>query len=306
VNVSELAITGGGVIDGGGSAWWGDVRKAKRENTPEPPRPRLVTLSRCQHIRLESITLRNSPSFHFVPSNCEDVAVTGVKITAPADSPNTDGIDPSASRNVRISKCTIDVGDDNIAVKSGAVDPKHPEAASEDIVVSDCVFLHGHGMSIGSETNGGVRNLRVERCTFRDTTTGIRIKSDRTRGGLVSNISYTDITMENVKTAILITAYYPKVPATDAAQPVTDKTPMYDNIRITNVKAEGSASAGTIVGVPERPLKGIVLDRVSIAAKTGLVIRNASVEQRKLEVNAAKGLPVTLEENGRLNAFHEQ
>jgi len=123
--------------------------------------------------------IRNSPSFHLVPSDCEDVTVEGVNIFAPADSPNTDATDPSACRHVVYRRCTFDVGDDDIAIKSGHADPTHPNAAVEDMLVEDCTFLAGHGMSIGSETTGGVKNLTVRNCTFDGTTSGIRIKSDR-------------------------------------------------------------------------------------------------------------------------------
>lgn len=123
---------------------------------------------------------------------------------------------------MRITDCLIDTGDDNIAIKSGKVIPEHPGAGAEDIVITGCTFRHGHGVSIGSETNGGVKNVRVHNCKFENTTNAIRIKSYRGRGGEVSDIPYSDLTMEGVNPAIVITAYYPKIPATDEAQPVTD------------------------------------------------------------------------------------
>ena len=112
------------------------------------------------------------------------MVVSNVTILAPPGSPNTDAIDPSSCKNVLITRCRIDVGDDNVAIKSS-----HKvfgrEFASEDITVTDCTFLHGHGVSIGSDTSGGVKNLLVKNCTFNGTTSGIRIKSGRDRGGRV-------------------------------------------------------------------------------------------------------------------------
>jgi polygalacturonase len=295
---SDFAITGAGVIDGAGAPWWAAVRAAQQAGQSEPNRPRLIQFNGCQRIRVEGVTLRNSPSFHLVPSGCQNVVITGVTIQAPSDSPNTDGIDPAASRNVRISNCTIDNGDDNIAIKSGSVDPNHPGAGSENITVTDCTFLHGHGMSIGSETNGGVRNVQVQRCDFNGTTNGLRIKSYRGMGGEVSRIAYSDITMKNVATAILFTTYYPNIPATDAPQPVTPLTPFYHDIKITNLTATGGKSAGTIVGLPEIPLSAIVLDHVNISG-TALAIRNASVQTNSASVR------FVLQDNGQVSDYSD-
>src|SRR4030095_9356869 len=95
------------------------------------------------------------------------------------------------------------------------------EFACEDITITDCFCKHGHGISIGSETVGGVRNVTVRNCTFEDTDNGLRIKSYRGRGGLVENIIYENISMKRMSpTAITITCYYPKIPATDEAKPL--------------------------------------------------------------------------------------
>ena len=194
-NLHDVTFTGEGAIDGSGAKWWIPA-EAARQKTPgyTLPRPNMVVLNGCTNLRMENITLRNSPKFHFVPTDCDGVIISNVTVTAPAHAANTDAIDPSMCRNVLITKCRIDVGDDNIAIKSGKP-ASGREFASENITVTDCTFLHGHGMSIGSETVGGVRNVTVRNCTFDGTENGIRIKSQRGRGGIVENISYSDITM---------------------------------------------------------------------------------------------------------------
>jgi len=295
--LTNVAIAGKGRIDGAGARWWGPAEEAKRAGNPEPRRrPRMVLFNDCVGLRIQGVTLTNSPSFHLVPRDCEDVDINSVTILAPEDSPNTDAIDPSASRHVRISNCVIDVGDDNIAIKSGHVDTAHPNAACEDITVTDCTFLHGHGMSIGSETIGGVRNLTVRRCTFENTDSGIRIKSARGRGGLVENVTYSDITMKNVKIPINITAYYPRIPKEDLAQPVTPQTPVYRNIRITNVTATSPRSAGVIVGLPECEVSDVVLENVNISAPRGLTIRNArEIKLKNVKIQTQQGEPFILE-----------
>ena len=297
--LADVTIAGKGAIDGAGARWWDPVKAAKKAGQPEPRRrPRLIVLSNCVGLRVREVTLRNSPSFHLVPTDCEDVTIEGVTIRAPADSPNTDAIDPSASRYVRIADCVIDVGDDNVAIKAGHPDPAHPNASCEYITISNCTFLHGHGMSIGSETVGGVRGLTVENCTFKDTISGIRIKSDRTRGGLVEDCTYRNLTMENVKIPINITAYYPRIPKEDTAQPMTEKTPIYRNIRISNLTATSPQSAGFIVGLPECVVSNVVLENVHISAPKGLTVRNATAMQFKdSRIEAGQGPPLILETN---------
>src|SRR5262249_21918037 len=176
-NLTGVTISGGGTVDGAGARWWVPAQAA-REKTPgfTTPRPRLILISNSQNVRVQDVTLQNSPSFHFVPTECENVVVSNVTILAPAHSPNTDAIDPSGCKNVLITKCRIDVGDDNVAIKSGRK-VSGRDFACEDIMVTDCVFLHGHGVSIGSETRSGVRDVTVKNCTFENTENGIRIKS---------------------------------------------------------------------------------------------------------------------------------
>jgi polygalacturonase len=300
--LTSAALTGKGVIDGAGARWWEPVKAAKQAGQPEPRRrPRLIVMNGCVNLRVSGVTLRNSPSFHLVPADCENVDIEGVTIFAPGDSPNTDAIDPSASRHVRIANCVLDVGDDNVAIKSGRPDPAHPNAAVEDITVTNCTFLHGHGMSIGSETLGGVRHVTVENCTFKDTISGIRIKSDRTRGGLVENLVYRNLTMENVKIPINITAYYPRVPKDpleDQGQPVTDRTPVFRDIRIENLTATSYQSAGFIVGLPECVVSNVVLENVRLAAPKGLTVRHAAAIQfRNSGIKAEQGQALILETN---------
>ncbi len=291
---TNLTITGGGTIDGAGAWWWQNHLLN---------RPRLVTFYRNQLILVEGITLTNSPSFHLVPSRSQDVVIRNLSILAPADSPNTDGIDLSDSRNVNISNCVIDVGDDNIAIKAGHVDPEHPGESSADLVITDCIFLHGHGMSIGSETLGGVRRMTVDRCTFHDTISGIRIKSNRSVGGEVAYLTYRNITMENVKNPIFLSGYYPDntIPAagTDPGQEVTDSTPNYHDITIENVTATGTTNpAGKIIGVPELPMHDILLNGVSISsAPTGMWLRNLSITLSNVVIQPRSGPALVVQEN---------
>jgi len=307
-DLTNVTFTGGGVIDGGGAVWWPAAEKARRAKSGYTlPRPNLIVIERCQHLRLENITLQNSPKFHFVPSECEDVVVSNVTILAPEYAANTDAIDPSACQDVLITRCRIDVGDDNIAIKSGRKIAGR-EFASENITVTGCTFLHGHGVSIGSETAGGVRGVTVNHCTFENTENGLRIKSDVKRGGLVEDISYSDIVMSNVVPAITFTCYYMNDSAGDATkagagQTAGEKIPVYRNIRVANLKATCQKAAGIILGLPENCISNVVFENVQISAPQGMTIRNArGIQFKNSNITVQEGAPV-ISENAQIEGL---
>ena len=310
-DLTDVAIIGEGAIDGNGQVWWDEAEKA-RQKVPgfTLPRPNLISFVRCKNLRVAGVRLMNSPKFHLVPTECEDVTVDGVTILSPETAANTDGIDPSNCRNVKISHCTIDTGDDNVAIKSGRK-IEGREFGCENIFVSDCTFKHGHGMSIGSETVGGVRNVTVTNCVFENTDNGLRIKSRRGRGGIVENITYRDIKMSNVHPAISIVAYYQnstrdKYPKGDKPQPMSDTTPVFRNIRIINVTATSTSDAGLIVGLPESPVQNIRLENVNLTSKEGLTIANAKgVLLNRLQLSVAQGEPI-LQDNADVQFTHNE
>lgn len=309
-DLTDVTFTGKGTIDGNGAVWWEEAEKARqRQSGYTLPRPNLIVLNRCKNVRMDGIRLINAPKFHFVPSECEDVDIDGVTVLAPERAANTDGIDPSNCRNVTIRNCLIDVGDDNVALKSGRKVAGR-EFGCENVTVANCVLKHGHGVSIGSETVGGVRNLVVTNCTFEDTDNGLRIKSRRGRGGVVENITYTDITMTNVHPAISIASYYQqsthaKFPTDDVAQPITETTPIFRNITFRNVIATSTREAGLIVGLPEAPVTNVLLENVRIRAKEGLTIANAKgVRLKNVKIEPEKGDPFLLH-NAQVEGLEE-
>jgi len=275
----DIAITGSGTIDGQGEFWWKHYVKSKTAPADEPGpahRPYMIVLNQCKRVLVEGVTLTNSPSFHLVPQLCQEVVIDKVHFLAPPKAPNTDALDPSGW-DFLITGCTFDVGDDCIAVKaSGNIEPGRPSC--ENITVTDCTFLHGHGMSIGGQTRGGLRHMIVRDCTFKDTDAGIRMKAGRGAGGLVEDVSYENLTMDNVKVPIFITSYYPTIPSIpeeDPAEPVGERTPIWRNIRISDVTITNSPVAGRILGLPEMPVSDVVLTNLSISAGKGMQIVNA-------------------------------
>jgi len=268
----DVEITGSGMIDGQGIPWWplARVRGARR--------PIMISLSGCSRVLVENVTLTNSPMFHIaIHGHSSDVTVRGVTIRAnPSTDPvnpghNTDACDVSG-KNVLIENCDVSVGDDNFTCGGG----------TSDVLITNCTYGYGHGVSIGSPTAGGVSNITVINCTFSNTETGIRIKSDRGRGGYVHDLHYMNLKMNNVGCAILIYGSYMNtnrdyrdlndltapIAASYPARPVMERTPIYSNFIFSNITAtvQSGRRAGLIWGLPEAPVTNVLLDKVKITA----------------------------------------
>lgn len=293
----NIAITGEGTVDGNGTTWWAMARAIKDTGIlgSDHPRPRLVVLEHCKHVLLEGVTFQNSPMWQIVPYYSDDVVIRNIRVLAPPHAPNTDAIDPFSSTNVLIDHVLADVGDDDIAIKSGAINSPGPDAPSKNITIRDCTFLHGHGVSVGSELAGGAQDILVERVKMDGTDNGIRVKANRDRGNDVSHIVFRDMQIKNVKYGLIISEYYPKVfpQPGETAQPLGRLTPHFHDITVENVTITNAKIAGGIVGLPEVPMPGIVLKNVSISAKKGMVIGYAQVATQNFHVVAEDGPGIT-------------
>lgn len=287
----DVKITGTGTIDGQGRAWW----QAFRAHRSMTHRPYMIRLTDCTRVTVTGVTLQNSPMFHLVPKNCTDVTIQGITIHSPEDAPNTDGIDPSGW-NFLIADCHIDTGDDNIAIKP----VRHGRTpGNKNFVVKNCTFVHGHGMSVGSGTAGGLEDLTVSHCTFSQTDRAIRIKTVRGRGGSLRHCVYEDLKITGIKKSpISIVDYYPestapKDPATEKAEPVNDRTPQNQDITIRNVTVTDCRNAGVIRGLPEAPIDGLTFSNVNISAQKGMIlyhVKNVRFENSNIKVQQGKPL----------------
>lgn len=202
-------IVGDGVIDGrggaamtgrGGETWWQLARRAQRDGGKQN-NPRLIAIDGARDIIFYRITLRNAANFHVAMNDVRGATFWGIRIDTPADARNTDGIDPGASQDVTIAETFIRTGDDNIAIKAGKGPTHH-------VSILDSYFYAGHGLSIGSETNAGVQDILVRGVTFDGTTSGLRIKSDSSRGGLVQRVLYDDVCLRDVARPIDFETHY--------------------------------------------------------------------------------------------------
>lgn len=270
-DAKSIAITGFGTIDGNGEKWWHTFRN-EREKLAYP-RPKLISFDRCEHITIRDVSLINSPSWTVNPIRCHDVTIDNLSIINPADSPNTDGIDPESCKNVRISNCHIDVGDDCIAIKAGTEDTAE-RVSCENITITNCTMVHGHGAVVfGSEMSGDIRNVTISNCTFQDTDRGIRFKSRRGRGGTVEDIRVDNIVMERVMCPFILNLYYfcgpkgkDKYVWDKNPYPITKETPSFRRIHFSNITARNvHASAGFIYGLAEKFVSEITFNNIDIS-----------------------------------------
>ncbi|WP_343754072.1 glycoside hydrolase family 28 protein [Alkalibacterium iburiense] len=270
-NVDNVTISGSGTIDGNGHEWW-DVFRNRREEL-NYPRPKLISFEESTRLTIKDVNLINSPSWTINPIRSFNITVDNVSILNPADSPNTDGIDPESCSNVRISNCNIDVGDDCIAIKSGTEDAAE-KIACENITITNCTMVHGHGgVVIGSEMSGDIKNVVISNCVFKETDRGIRLKSRRGRGGKIEDIRVSNIVMEKVFSPFILNLYYfcgprgkEKYVWDKNPYPVTDETPSFRRIHFANITArEVQASAGFMYGLAEQYLSEITFENIDIS-----------------------------------------
>nr|ANJ43572.1 glycoside hydrolase family 28 [Aretaon asperrimus] len=218
---------GGATITGKGITWWQLSREGQVKNEYQN-NPSLIIIDGSRDITLYQITLKNSPGSHVGFKKTYGFTAWGVTIDTPANARNTDGFDPSSSENATITHCSISAGDDNVAIKAHS-------GPSRYMSITNSHFGSGHGMSIGSETNSGVSDVTVSNVSFKGTLNGLQIKSDRSRGGLVTGITYSDVCMQDVDNPIRLNTEY-------SATATGNSIPEYKGITFNNIKV---LTAGT-------------------------------------------------------------
>jgi len=200
---------GNGTLVGSTQTWW-DVAAAAASGGNQN-NPILVQGSGVNNITIYQIELENSPMYHVEIQNGHGLTVWGVQIDSPATARNTDGVDPESESDVTIRDDMIQNGDDCVAVKA------NPGTPSRDITVDDVHCYGSHGLSVGSQTAGGVSNVLFENSTLDGfdsfgnlsaSDTGIQIKTDANSGGLTRQVTYRDICMTDIKHLLIFNPHY--------------------------------------------------------------------------------------------------
>ena len=265
---TDVRLTGPGTLEGQGKRWW----DAFRADALPAARPCFVCFEDCQRVVMSDFTVQNSPAWTIHPLRCENVSIRGLTVVNPSDSPNTDGIDPESCRNVRISDCHIDVGDDCVAVKAGTEDAD-VRVPCENVTITGCTMVHGHGgVVLGSEMSGSIRRVAISGCVFDGTDRGIRIKTRRGRGGSVEDVSVTGVVMNDVLCPLVINLMYfcgkdgkKPIVSDPNPQPVDETTPHVRRIRMADIVVTNAKSAAAcLCGLPEAPLEDISIVNTQI------------------------------------------
>lgn len=257
-HAKNAGVMGDGVIDGRGWAkllganisWWDLAQEAKVKKANQNC-PRLIMLVHCDNFTLYRITLKNPGNYHVYFSQGNGFTAWGVTINTPRTARNTDGIDPASSTNVTITHCYIHAGDDHVAIKANTGGP------STHMTIAHNHFYTGHGMSIGSETEGGVSAIRVFDLSIDGADNGLRIKSNSSRGGRVSDVVYEDVCIRNTKNPILMDSNYPYPGG------ARDKFPSFTGIVLRKVGIFGGGKL-SLQGFDAAHRLEITLDNVTI------------------------------------------
>jgi polygalacturonase len=278
-------------------------------------RPSFIRMMESRNILIEGIHMIGAPfwSVHLLYS--QNAVIRDVSLeTFPGAF--TGGLYIDSSRDVRISNCYLDNGDDAITLKAGKdADGLRVNRPTENVSVSNMVVHRGSScLAIGSETSGSIRNVIVSNMVCQGTQGGIHIKSERGRGGGVENIRIDNLTMEDVGRAINISEYYQmQGERPSPEEPVSRRTPVFRNIAISHLTISGARGAAeygwnpvsissanrnrpanpvtiSIEGLPEMPIEGLRISDVIAEGRGGLRAHHTvGLELRNVQMNAEAG-----------------
>ncbi|GAB4034373.1 glycoside hydrolase family 28 protein [Spirosoma gilvum] len=316
-------VESGGVLKEDGKTWYPSeqFKRASAENksmlltagkTPQDfvdmkdfLRPNLLVLTGCKKVLLDGVTFQNSPAWCLHPLMCQDLTIRNVTTKNPEYAHNGDGMDIESCKNFLIEGCTLDVGDDAICIKSGKDEEGRKRGMpTENGVIRNNTVYNGHGgFVIGSEMSGGARNIFVYNCTFMGTDKGLRFKSVRGRGGVVEHIYAKDIYMKDIAgEAIFFDMYYFVKFATDGERDmrpvVNEGTPIFRDMKFENIVCNGATKGVFIRGLPEMPVKNIVMEKMVLQADKGVELIDASgITFRDVQLITKSTKPVILVDN---------
>ncbi len=263
-------------------------------------RPVMLSFRYCRNVLLSGVSFQNSPAWCLHPFCCENVVLYNISVRNPWYSQNGDGLDLESCSNSIIYKCSFDVGDDAICIKSGRDEEgRRRGMPTQDALIVNNTVYHGHGgFTVGSEMSGGARRIYVKNCTFLGTDVGLRFKSNRGRGGVVEDIYIDGIQMLDIATeAFSFNLYYGgNSPVLEAGEkpddirmvafPVTEATPVFRKIYVSNVTCNGAQQAMLFNGLPEMKISEVEVKNstfttqrgVRLAQVDGVLIENVNIK----------------------------
>ena len=240
-------------------------------------RPKSFSPINCKNVLVEGVTFERSVLWNVNPVYCENVIIRGITVNS-TDVPSGDGIDISSCKNVLIEYSTLNCGDDCFTLKAGRCeDGLRVNRPTENVVIRYCLAKEGHGgITCGSETAGGIRNVYLHDCLFYGTRTGFRFKTRRNRGGTVEGITYENVRLVDVREAFTWDLLGSKTYMGELARrypplEITPLTPTVRGITIRNFVVESADRLLTVNAIPEIPCSGVLIENGKI--RTNRIIR---------------------------------
>lgn len=291
-DADRIALTGRGVYDGQGEAWfpmrpWQKADREKLWNSEADGvpvaeriygtvegalRPSFVQPFNCTNVLIEGPTFTRSPFWVIHPVYCDRLIIRDVVVDSHGI--NNDAVDLDSCTNSLVERCNFTVGDDAVALKSGRdADGWRVGKPCENIIVRHITSFNGHGgVVIGSELSGGARNAYFHDIYFKNTITAIRIKSKIGRGGVIEDIWFKDIIATGLsqRPVFWLDALY----ASHTVQPATDTLTKFRNIHVENLASWGSERSVEIGAYEAKPAENITVKNVFITAANGLLLEN--------------------------------
>lgn len=294
IDAENLAIAGPGSVAGGPSL-------GGRPNQHDPlRRPALIEFIRCRNIHLEGFSTSYSHMWSVHPTDCEDILIRALTIRSTGG--NGDGIDIDSCRRVWIDNCDISTGDDCISLKSGRGQEgwtiAHP---TEDVRITNCTLADSiyAGIGIGSETSGGIRNVRIERCRFTHARTyAIYIKSRVGRGAFIHDISANDLDVSGMEDGFLRLSLLSSGLQDEAPVSGPDGIPSSAGFRFSNIRVTDCPVLVEGTGIPrEKPLNGFSLVNVKGTCSKGISLAHIRrAEIRNVDVTGYAGPLIEIED----------
>jgi polygalacturonase len=304
-DMNGVELSGDGTVDGSGDVWLARSGGRRRGapaapgqgQQPPPPaagrgappqgprlgRPRMICFQNCKRVRITRVRLKQEAVWCLHILYSEDVIVDGIQIRCDHNIPSADGIDIDSSKKVRVRNVDIDNNDDSITIKSGKdEDGLRVNRPSEDIIVENSHFHNGGSLvAMGSETSGGIRNVIVRHCTAdSDNAAPIRFKTQPSRGGVVENITYSDIQLNGTRQAFEFNMEWRMV---QPIAPPAKVLPIVRNVTIRNVRGTVK-TVGVMHGLAGSPILNVKFEKCDITADKGFTIENV----RKVDLSGLK------------------
>jgi len=290
IDSSHIGVVGPGKIVG-------NPALGGRPNRENPLRhPALIEPIGCRDIRLEDFSTTHRLMWSIHPTNCENIVIKNLTIRSTGG--NGDGIDIDSCRHVLIDGCDIATGDDCISIKSGRGSEGFTLLqTSEDIVITNCAMADSifACIGIGSETSGGIRNVRIEHCKFTHARTfAIYIKSRPGRGAFIEDIAASDLDVAGTTGGFLSVNVLGSGIRDEAPVPGDAGIPTVRNFKFSNVRVTDCPVLVDAVRIhPNKPLDGFSLMNVTGTCAKGISLANIKkADIRNVKVTGFSGPPI--------------